>query len=1279
VFVFIKQRWQDLRQKLPKTFLFFLFFLLTWYLNSSAVSLTPEVVEKLRSEGRLQEWIDQWKSAAQRGMYESTPAQLTRLAKRSSVSVDTLKPLVLCVDFSDNPQTFGIDTLAWLLFSRDFTVPSGSFRDYYLENSYGKHDPQGGVYGWIRAPQTYDYYTNGNKGLGGWPHNSQKLVQDALELADPFVNFADYDYDGDGWIDGLMIVHAGPGAEETGDDWDIWSHRWAINTQERDGIYISSYTMQPEKHATGALTDIGVFCHEWGHDLGIHWEEYDEDYSTDGLGNWSVMAMGCFNDGGKTPAHHSAYCKYVLGWTEVVTVSSNLTGVEIVQAETSPVSYRLWTSGYPANEYFMVENRQKTGFDSHLPGGGLLIYHVDVHKDGNNEEWCPGDPGSFHLKTAIEQADGLWELENCPDYPNPDRGDGNDPFPGFLVKRAFDDTTTPSSRDYYDNSTQVAVWNISDSDSVIYANLDVIWSRPNLALGDFHFDDDVGGDGDGRPEPNEIVELYFSVSNTWKSLSGAWVVASVDTEGITFSIDSVNLGDISSGGSADNYGNPIEFNVATGFPTKKVDFTLRICGDGGESCVDLISKENVGSTEILVVDDDDHTSGSSDYIDYYQAMLDSSDEVYDIWDKQAKSSFSVELSTYSILIWFTGDHRDSIFSIQELQDLMDYLDGGGRLFLTSQDAVEVLSGSAEIDAQTFLSDYLHLGYNGTSSKYLVVGRTGDQIGDGLHIYPNYQVANQTSKDNLVPDSEADTVLYYTIGGAGGWWAPSELVAGTKFQNGLFGVVVFGFGLESVRSDGAEFHGEFCSKPHVVMQRILSWFRTGSHVGVVTLDSSSYHGTDNQIEVTVMDPDLDADPAQADTVSVKITSSSDQTGIFVLCTETGKNSATFSGSCGFTTGLSDDLHDSISVSDKDTVFAVYADQSPPGERMAKAVWIEDVDAEPPTFTVGILQNPMFSAELNIYAIASESLQSVPLIIIQSDTLEVQQISFEGTVIYSCNYTLSNSGNIQIKVTGTDYAGNPGSHTEDFAAGLILTSGGVVVSHDGILHLDVGSGAVKKTEFFLVFMTDDESGINHIPEDYLDTYSVKTIMHGGKESDGEVISATYSITPSQTKLGSKAKLSFHYGGIDLEGRNPTGLAIHHWDGEAHHPIASFLDSDKAEVTAFIDKLGIYQLVYKLDQNSANVPKTHLLKDNYPNPFNSSTSIGYETSSPGWVRIEIYNLLGQKVRILVNEYQPAGRYTTIWDGADEHGQVVSSGIYFCRFSINQFAQTKKMVFLK
>ena len=1266
---------QNLRVSFTRA-LFVIFFLsLTWYLNSSAVCLKPEVAEKLRKEGKLEEWVTRWQSAANRGMYETTPDQLVRLAKRNVGDVDTLRPFVLCVDFSDNVHTRDTSEFSTLLFSKNFTSPTGSFRDYYLENSYGQHDPNGGVYGWVTAPQTYDYYTWEQNGLyGPYPHNARGLVHDALLAANPYVDFQEYDYDNDGWIDGLIVIHAGPGAEETGDDWDIWSHTWTlVSEMNLDGVRILDYTIQPEVHANGALIDIGVFCHEWGHFLGIGWEEYDTDYSSWGLGDWSVMATGCYNNGGKTPAHHSAYCKYFLGWAQIDTVQSNRTGVEIIQAETSPVAYRLWTSGQVENQFFMVENRQKTRFDSYLPGSGLLIYHVDRIMSTNNNEWCPGDPALPHFKTALKQADGEFELEGC--YGDTNQGDWGDPFPGSQNKRAFDDTTFPDSRNYHpDSITQVAVWSISDPDSVMYANLDVTWSRPNLALEDFFFDDSAGGDGDGRPEPEETVELYFVISHiSWATLLDAWVIASVDTEGIIFSVDSVNLGDIDSGETVNNYEDPIEFTVASGFPPQKVDFTLHVCGNGGANCTDLAREETVGSPEILLVDDD---QGSS-LEDYYIQSLQQLGPLYDLWDKTSRSDRSFNLSDYEVVIWFTGDHRDSIFSSEDVESLMVFLDNGGRLFLTSQDAVEVLSSSSDSWDTLFLRNYLHVGYNGNNTKHLVAGHLGGGVEDSLWIYPEKApgAQNQTSKDNLVPDSEADEVLAY----ADGEWILTDLVAGTKFENEVFKVVVFGFGFEAINSSGEQFHGKWLTKPETVMGGVLNWLRVSSHVGIVMLDSTNYSGTDDRLLATVIDPDLDLSATEADTVSIRIISTTDKTGISIICTETSVNSGAFSGSCGFTTEPSDDLNDLISVSDSDMVAAVYTDQNPFGERKDEAIWTEKVDLEPPTFTVGILQNPIFSAELNIYTIASESLKAAPTVTIGTDTLGVEEIYHEGKTIYTSTYKLDASGTIQIKVVGTDWADNEGVHTEIFATGSVLPSGGNVISHDDVLRLEVGPGAVDQQEYFLVFIADSQGQRSHGLESYPGSqyYTGPNVFWGKTEED--IMSATYLITPSRLKLKSKAKLSFSYAGVDLEGEDPVRLVIHRLDGDAWTAIPSYLDTEKLQVVAFINDLGIYQLRSANAQEPRTAPTAYVLKNNYPNPFNSSTNIKFETSSPGWVKIEIYNLLGQRVKILVDDCRPAGRYTTDWRGINDRDEGVSSGIYFYTMKIGGFVQTKPMIFLK
>lgn len=1268
-----------MRCRTAATLLLSLLFFSVGHFDAFGAALTREAAERLRNEGKLQEWMNRWESAARRGMYETTPDQLLRLAKSSSkdfAQAETLRPLVLCVDFSDNEHSHTVGALETLLFTKDFYIPTGSFRDYYLENSYGQHDPQGGVEGWFRMDSSYAYYAAGLNGLGSWPRNAQKLVEDALVAADAFIDYQDYDYNDDGWIDGLMVVHAGPGAEETNNDWHIWSHRWVLPlTKTFDGVSMRSYTMQPETHANGSRIDIGVFCHEWGHFLGIGWEEYDSGEDGEGLGNWSTMATGCFNNGGKTPAHHSAFVKYKLGWLTLDQLSSNRTNVAITQAETSPVAYRLWASGTGGLQYFVVENRQKTGFDSELPGSGLLIYHVDEGKTSNEQEWCPGSAPTAHYKTALEQADGKFQLEGCFGF-GQNKGDVNDPFPGYGNKRAFDDTTMPSSRDYSDNSTQVAVWDISDSDSVMYANLDVTWSKPSLALESFLFNDSSGGDGDGNAEPEETVELYLTISNAWADLFDASVVASVDTQGIVFDVDSVDLGDLLSGGTADNYGNPIEFTVAAGFPNKEVDFTFRICGNGGAYCLDLGAEANIGPPEILLVDDDDHTSGGSNYVALYEKALDYQGAVYEVWDKKAKPDGSFELSNYPIIIWFTGDHRETLLASQDVTELMSFLDDGGKLFLTSQDAAEKLSSSGTTTDSIFLADYLHASYGGGCRRFLAVGVTGDPLADSLYAFFGSVCAagNQDSKDIVTPDASASVIMSY----ATGFTSPTDSVAGIKYQ-GDFKVVFLGFGFEGMDSCGGYLFGGRISKPVFVMERVLSWLRETSNVGVVALDDTSYCGTDDELLVTIADPDLDLSPAESDTVSISITSTTDKTGISILCTETDLYSGVFSGSCGFTTGLSDDPNDLIGVSDNDTIAAIYADENPRGERRDEAIWTEYVDVEPPTFTVGVLQNPVFSAQLNVYAIPSESLKAAPMLTIGEDTLEVSEIEYQGETIYASTYELVSSGTIQIKVVGADLADNEGTHTEVFAAGSILPSGGYVVSHDNVLRLDVGSGALDGSEYLLVMTADKPPSGNQVFDRYLRTRrAISPVIFWGSE-DRAVASAAYSITPYGLSFKTNARLSFNCTGIDLEGRGQRSPIIHRLEQGAWTPIPSYADPQRQEVVAFIVDLGIYQLRYGDRQQPEMGPRVHRLTDNYPNPFNNFTSIRYEISSPGRVKIAIHNLLGQRVVTLVDEYRTTGRYSAEWNGRNEDNQDVSSGIYFYTMKIGDFVQTKRMVLLK
>jgi hypothetical protein len=94
---------------------------------------------------------------------------------------------------------------------------------------------------------------------------------------------------------------------------------------------------------------------------------------------------------------------------------------------------------------------------------------------------------------------------------------------------------------------------------------------------------------------------------------------------------------------------------------------------------------------------------------------------------------------------------------------------------------------------------------------------------------------------------------------------------------------------------------------------------------------------------------------------------------------------------------------------------------------------------------------------------------------------------------------------------------------------------------------------------------------------------------------------------------------------------------------------------------------------------IPDKYILEQNYPNPFNPETHIRYELPEPGNVSLKIYKIDGELIKVLCDDYQSAGRYEKVWDGTNDHGTKVSSGVYFYRLSSVKFTQVRKMLFLK
>jgi immune inhibitor A len=163
--------------------------------------------------------------------------------------------------------------------------------------------------------------------------------------------------------------------------------------------------------------------------------------------------------GGDTPVHPSAWCKANQGWVAVDNFKTDAV-VNIPDVKTSNTVLRLWKNGAPASEYFLLENRQQTGFDVSLPGDGLLIWHVDDSQSTNTDE--------KHYKVALMQADAKRDMER-----NANRGDAGDPYPGTGNNRNFNATSNPNSKSYANAVTSVAVTGIGVSGATMTAQIQV--------------------------------------------------------------------------------------------------------------------------------------------------------------------------------------------------------------------------------------------------------------------------------------------------------------------------------------------------------------------------------------------------------------------------------------------------------------------------------------------------------------------------------------------------------------------------------------------------------------------------------------------------------------------------------------------------------------------------------------------------------------------------------------------------------------------------------------
>lgn len=443
----------------------------TKYVQDESTGLYRKMTDEVTAQRR---------AAVRRAQAQGRQKRMLRKAQASNVFQGTKKGLIILAEFTDSKFKSGHDLALYRRIANDENYSGNNFRgsikDYFKAQSHGQFELDFDVAGICQLQHPYAYYGK---------NNSQKedvkpgemVAEACLWAHEHGINFSKYDWNGDGEVDQVFVLYAGHGEASYKDANTIWPHMYYLSASDYgkplslDGVTVDTYACSSELNGDGNLDGIGTFCHEFSHCMGFR-DLYDTSYAGwFGMGDFDLMCSGSYNGDSKCPAGYSAYEKAECGWLTLkdmtdIEQETSIVGVQPMSADGD--AYIIKNKGHE-DEYYILENRQKTGWDSYLPASGLMITHVDY--DADIWDWnMPNTSGKYedangNTKTNDHQRLTIFRAgKSTAEY-----GDASDLYP-YGSNNSLTKTSRPAATLHNTNSDGSKYMHVAITDIAIAAD-----------------------------------------------------------------------------------------------------------------------------------------------------------------------------------------------------------------------------------------------------------------------------------------------------------------------------------------------------------------------------------------------------------------------------------------------------------------------------------------------------------------------------------------------------------------------------------------------------------------------------------------------------------------------------------------------------------------------------------------------------------------------------------------------------------------------------------------